>query len=128
MQISLIMLIGLLAKNAILIVEFAVERRAAGMGLLESAIEGAKARLRPILMTSFAFVFGLMPLMFSTGVGANGNKSIGTGAIGGMLFGVVFGVFVIPPLYVIFQGLQERLRRDKPKYEDDEDAENNNKK
>lgn len=124
MQISLIMLIGLLAKNAILIVEFAVERRAQGMGLLESAIEGAKARLRPILMTSFAFVFGLMPLMFSTGVGANGNRSIGTGAIGGMLFGVVLGVFVIPPLYVIFQGIQEKLRSNRPKYEDDDENEN----
>ena len=110
MQISMIMLIGLLSKNAILIVEFAVGRRAKGMGLLEAAIEGGKARLRPILMTSFAFVFGLLPLVFASGVGANGDRSIGTGAIGGMLFGTCLGVFVIPPLFVIFQGLQEKLR------------------
>ncbi|HEY0274110.1 MAG TPA: efflux RND transporter permease subunit, partial [Chitinophaga sp.] len=122
-QISLIMLIGLLAKNAILIVEFAVERRAKGMGLLESAIEGGKARLRPILMTSFAFVFGLMPLMFASGVGAKGNRSIGTGAIGGMLFGTLLGVFVIPTLFVIFQGLQEKVRGKKaPEEEDEEDG------
>jgi NodT family efflux transporter outer membrane factor (OMF) lipoprotein len=110
MQISMIMLIGLLSKNAILIVEFAVERRAKGMGLLEAAIEGGKARLRPILMTSFAFVFGLLPLVFASGVGANGDRSIGTGAIGGMLFGTCLGVFVIPTLFVIFQGLQEKVR------------------
>lgn len=109
LQISLIMLIGLLAKNAILIVEFALERRRAGMDLLQSAIEGAEARLRPILMTSFAFVFGLMPLVFSTGAGALGNKAIGTGAVGGMLVGTVFGVFFIPVLFIIFQHLQERI-------------------
>lgn len=113
MQISLIMLIGLLAKNAILIVEFAVERRRNGMSLIESATEGAKARLRPILMTSFAFVFGLMPLMFATGAGAYGNRSIGTGAIGGMLVGTVLGVFVIPGLFIIFQSLQEKIRANK---------------
>ena len=113
MQISLIMLIGLLAKNAILIVEFALERRRKGMSLIESATEGAKARLRPILMTSFAFVFGLMPLMFATGAGAYGNRSIGTGAIGGMLIGTVLGVFVIPGLFIIFQSLQERIRGNK---------------
>jgi len=110
MQISVIMLIGLLAKNAILIITFALERRKKGMTILESAIEGAKARLRPILMTSFAFVFGLMPLMFASGVGANGNKSIGTSAIGGMLFGTLLGVFVTPTLFVIFQTLQEKFR------------------
>ncbi|PYF77127.1 efflux RND transporter permease subunit [Pedobacter nutrimenti] len=113
MQISLIMLIGLLAKNAILMITFALERREKGMSILEAAIEGAKARLRPILMTSFAFVFGLMPLMFSTGVGANGNRSIGTGAIGGMLFGTLLGVFVVPSLFVIFQTLQEKARGSK---------------
>lgn len=113
MQISLIMLIGLLAKNAILIVEFAVERRRSGMSLIESATEGAKARLRPILMTSFAFVFGLMPLMFAEGAGAYGNRSIGTGAIGGMLVGTVLGVFVIPGLFIIFQSLQEKMRANK---------------
>lgn len=111
MQISMIMLIGLLSKNAILIVEFAVERRAQGMTLIQAAIEGGKARLRPILMTSFAFIFGLLPLIFSTGVGANGNRSIGTGAIGGMLFGTCLGVFVIPTLFIIFQGLQEKVKR-----------------
>ncbi len=120
MQISMIMLIGLLSKNAILIVEFAVERRAKGMGLLESAIAGGKVRLRPILMTSFAFVFGLMPLMFASGVGANGDRSIGTGAIGGMLFGTCLGVFVIPPLFVIFQGLQEKLGGKNKSYDDEE--------
>jgi HAE1 family hydrophobic/amphiphilic exporter-1 len=120
MQISMIMLIGLLSKNAILIVEFAVERRKKGMGLLEAAIEGGKARLRPILMTSFAFVFGLMPLIFSSGVGSNGDRSIGTGAIGGMLFGTCLGVFVIPTLFVIFQGLQEKLRGNN-KFHDDEE-------
>ncbi|GGB00834.1 efflux RND transporter permease subunit [Puia dinghuensis] len=118
MQISMIMLIGLLSKNAILIVEFAVERRAKGMGLLEAAIEGGKARLRPILMTSFAFIFGLLPLIFSSGVGANGNRSIGTGAIGGMLFGTCLGVFVIPTLFIIFQSLQEKVRKNK-KYDDE---------
>lgn len=113
MQISLIMLIGLLAKNAILIVEFALERRRKGMSLIDSATEGAKARLRPILMTSFAFIFGLMPLMFATGAGAYGNRSIGTGAIGGMLIGTVLGVFVIPGLFIIFQSLQEKIRVNK---------------
>lgn len=108
-QVALIMLIGLLAKNAILIVEFAIQRRRHGMDLLEAAIEGAKARLRPILMTSLAFIFGLLPLALSSGVGAVGNRSIGMGAVGGMLVGTIFGVFVIPILFVIFQGLQERI-------------------
>jgi HAE1 family hydrophobic/amphiphilic exporter-1 len=108
-QVALIMLIGLLAKNAILIVEFAIQRRRHGMSLVESAIEGAKARLRPILMTSFAFVFGLLPLALASGVGAVGNRSIGMGAVGGMLVGTVFGVFVIPVLFVIFQGIQEKI-------------------
>ncbi|ULQ52009.1 efflux RND transporter permease subunit [Flavihumibacter fluvii] len=109
LQITLIMLIGLLAKNGILIVEFAVNRREQGATIMQSAIDGAVARLRPILMTSFAFIFGLMPLMFSTGAGANGNRSIGTGAVGGMLIGTLFGVFVIPVLFIIFQTLQERI-------------------
>ena len=112
-QICMIMLIGLLAKNAILMVEFSLEKRHEGMDLLESALAGAKIRIRPILMTSLAFIFGLMPLMFSTGVGANGNKSIGIGSIGGMLFGTVLGIFVIPGLYVIFQGLQEKIKGNK---------------
>ena len=108
-QIALIMLIGLLSKNAILIVEFALQRRKHGMSILDSALDGAKARLRPILMTSFAFIFGLMPLALSTGIGAIGNRSIGMSAVGGMLIGTIFGVFVIPALYVIFQTLQERI-------------------
>src|SRR5690606_11198814 len=85
LQISLVMMVGLLAKNAILIVEFALERRRRGFSIIKSALEGSKARLRPILMTSFAFIFGLLPLMLATGAGAAGNRSIGTGAIGGML-------------------------------------------
>ena len=108
-QVALIMLIGLLAKNAILIVEFAIQRRRHGMDLMQSAIEGAKARLRPILMTSLAFIFGLLPLALASGVGAVGNRSIGMGAVGGMLIGTIFGVFVIPVLFVIFQSLQERI-------------------
>jgi hydrophobic/amphiphilic exporter-1 (mainly G- bacteria), HAE1 family len=108
-QITLIMLVGLLAKNAILIVEFAIERRRKGMPIIQSAIEGAEARLRPILMTSFAFIFGILPLMFSSGAGAAGNRSIGTGAVGGMLIGTLIGVFVIPTLFIVFQSLQERI-------------------
>lgn len=108
-QVALIMLIGLLAKNAILIVEFALQRRKDGMSLFESAIDGAHARLRPILMTSLAFIFGLMPLAFASGVGAVGNRSIGMGAVGGMVVGTIFGIFVIPVLFVIFQSLQERI-------------------
>ena len=108
-QVALIMLIGLLAKNAILIVEFAIQRRRQGMDLTQAAIEGAKARLRPILMTSLAFIFGLLPLALASGVGAVGNRSIGMGAVGGMLVGTILGVFVIPILFIIFQGLQERI-------------------
>jgi HAE1 family hydrophobic/amphiphilic exporter-1 len=108
-QITLIMLVGLLAKNAILIVEFALERRRAGMPLVQAALEGAVARLRPILMTSFAFIFGLIPLMLASGAGAIGNRSIGTGAVGGMLIGTLVGVFVIPILFIIFQSLHERI-------------------
>ncbi|MES2456679.1 MAG: efflux RND transporter permease subunit [Bacteroidota bacterium] len=113
-QITLIMLVGLLAKNAILIVEFAVDRRRKGMSIVNAAIEGATARLRPILMTSFAFILGLLPLMLSTGVGAAGNKSIGTGAVGGMLIGTIFGIFVIPALFIIFQTLQEKVSNKSP--------------
>jgi HAE1 family hydrophobic/amphiphilic exporter-1 len=109
LQISLVMLIGLLAKNAILIVEFAVLRRQAGQTLARAAVGGAVARLRPILMTSFAFIFGLLPLMLASGAGAYSNRSIGTGAVGGMLVGTLFGVFVVPVLFVLFQGLQERV-------------------
>ncbi len=109
LQITLIMLVGLLAKNAILIVEFALDRRKEGMPLVQAAIQGAEARLRPILMTSFAFIFGLLPLMLSSGAGAIGNRSIGTGAVGGMLIGTLLGVFVIPVLFIVFQSLQEKI-------------------
>jgi HAE1 family hydrophobic/amphiphilic exporter-1 len=108
-QISLIMLVGLLAKNAILIVEFALERRRHGMPIVQAALDGAQARLRPILMTSFAFILGLVPLMIASGAGATGNRSIGTAAVGGMLIGTLFGVFVIPVLFTIFQALQEKV-------------------
>ncbi|WP_417941095.1 efflux RND transporter permease subunit [Flavobacterium sp. RS13.1] len=122
LQISLIMLIGLLAKNGILIIEFALDRRKKGLPILQAAIEGAVARLRPILMTSFAFILGLVPLMFATGAGAVGNRSIGTGAVGGMLIGTILGVFVIPILFIIFQSLQERVSGPpKENYEDDDD-------
>ncbi|SHE72683.1 efflux RND transporter permease subunit [Pedobacter caeni] len=109
LQISLIMLIGLLAKNAILIVEFALMHRLSGRSIVQSAIYGAKARLRPILMTSFAFIFGLVPLMMATGAGALSNRSIGTAAVGGMLIGTLFGVFVIPVLFIIFQSAHEKI-------------------
>lgn len=109
-QIAMIMLIGLLAKNAILIVEFAVQRRHHGESLAMSAINAAKARLRPILMTSFAFIFGMLPLVFASGIGSAGNRSIGTGAAFGLLIGTFIGVLVIPVLYIIFQGIQERIK------------------
>jgi hydrophobic/amphiphilic exporter-1 (mainly G- bacteria), HAE1 family len=112
-QISLIMLIGLLSKNAILIVEFASTRRERGMSIFDAAAEGAKVRLRPILMTSIAFIIGIMPLTFSTGAGASGNKSIGFSAVGGMVFGTVLGVLVIPALFIIFQTIQEKLTKSK---------------
>lgn len=109
-QIALVMLVGLLAKNAILIVEFALQRRNHGDSIVKAAIDGAKARLRPILMTSFAFILGLMPLVFATGVGYIGNRSIGTGAAFGLLIGTILGIFVIPVLFVIFQNLQEKIK------------------
>lgn len=109
-QISLIMLIGLLAKNAILIVEFALDRRKMGMSITWAAVLGAGARLRPILMTSFAMIIGLLPMMFSFGVGANGNRSLGTAAVGGMFVGMICQIFVVPSLFVIFQAIQERFR------------------
>lgn len=112
-QISMVMLIGLLAKNAILIVEYAVQRRQQGQSIVEAAVNGAVARLRPILMTSFAFICGLLPLMFATGAGAIGNQSIGISAVGGMLIGTLIGVLIIPVLYILFQSLQERLSGNK---------------
>jgi len=110
-QISMIMLIGLLAKNAILIVEYAVQRRRQGMSIIEAAVNGAVARLRPILMTSFAFIIGLLPLMFATGAGATGNRSIGISAVGGMFIGTMIGILVVPSLYIIFQTLQDRISK-----------------
>ncbi|MBQ8098368.1 MAG: efflux RND transporter permease subunit [Bacteroidaceae bacterium] len=110
MQISLIMLIGLLAKNAILIVQFALERRQTGMAIKYSAILGAGARLRPILMTSLAMVIGLLPMMFAMGVGANGNRTLGAAAVGGMLIGMICQIFIVPALFVFFQYLQEKIK------------------
>ena len=121
MQISLIMLIGLLAKNAILIVQFALERRQTGMAISWSAVLGAAARLRPILMTSLAMVIGLLPMMFASGVGKNGNQTLGAAAVGGMLIGTILQIFVVPTLFVIFQSLQEKIRP--LKFEDEENAE-----
>ena len=115
MQIGLVMVIGLAAKNAILIVEFAVQRRHHGETLAMSAINAAKARLRPILMTSFAFIFGMLPLVFASGIGKVGNQSIGTGAAAGLLIGTFFGLIAIPVLYVIFQWLQEKIKPIKEK-------------
>ncbi|MDQ2658643.1 MAG: efflux RND transporter permease subunit [Bacteroidota bacterium] len=112
-QIAMIMLIGLLAKNAILIVEFGIQRRKAGYSIIDAAFEGARVRLRPILMTSFAFIIGLLPLVFSGGIGAEGNRSIGTGAVGGLLVGTIIGVFIVPILYILFQWLQEKVSRKK---------------
>ena len=121
MQISLIMLIGLLAKNAILIVQFALERRETGMAITWSAVLGAAARLRPILMTSLAMVIGLLPMMFASGVGKNGNQTLGAAAVGGMLIGTILQLFVVPTLFVIFQTLQEKISP--LKFEDEENAE-----
>jgi len=116
-QVGLVMLVGLLGKNAVLIVEFAMQKQHEGATVLEAAIEGAKVRFRPILMTSFAFIAGLIPLILSHGAGAIGNKTIGASALGGMLFGTIFGVIVIPGLYYIFAKLAEG--RQLIKYEDD---------
>lgn len=109
LQIALIMLIGLLAKNAILIVEFALDRRKTGMSIVKAAVAGAVARLRPILMTSLAMIIGLLPMMFAHGAGKNGNQALGSGAIGGMLIGMVLQVLVVPALFIAFQALQEKL-------------------
>jgi len=113
-QVGLVMLVGLLGKNAVLIVEFAMQKQKEGLTVLEAAIEGAKVRFRPILMTSFAFIAGLIPLIISHGAGAIGNKTIGSCALGGMLFGTIFGVIIVPGLYYIFGSLAEgkKLIRD----------------
>lgn len=120
LQIALIMLIGLLAKNAILIVEFALDRRKTGMGVSKAAMQGAIARLRPILMTSLAMIIGLLPLMFAHGAGANGNQALGTGAVGGMLVGMICQVLVVPALFVAFQKLQEKVSP--PKWNDTDNS------
>jgi multidrug efflux pump subunit AcrB len=109
LQIALIMLIGLLAKNAILIVEFALERRRGGMSIFNAAVAGAEARLRPILMTSLALIIGLLPMMFASGVGANGNRALGVGSVGGMLIGMILQIFIVPAMFVAFQFLQEKF-------------------
>ena len=109
LQIALIMLIGLLAKNAILIVDFALDRRKTGMGITKAAIAGAVARLRPILMTSLAMIIGLLPMMFAHGAGKNGNQALGSGAIGGMLIGMILQVLIVPALFIVFQTIQEKI-------------------
>ena len=108
-QVAMVMLIGLLGKNAILIVEFAIMRRKQGLSIVQAAIEGASERFRPILMTSFAFVAGLIPLMMASGAGAIGNRTIGAAAAGGMLAGTFFGVLLIPGLFVVFAKIHERF-------------------
>ena len=110
LQTGVIMLIGLLAKTAILITEYAIERRRKGMGIVESAYSAAQVRLRPILMTVLTMIFGMLPLMFSSGAGANGNSSLGTGVVGGMLIGTLALLFVVPVFYIIFEYLQEKVR------------------
>jgi HAE1 family hydrophobic/amphiphilic exporter-1 len=122
-QVSLVMLIGLLGKNAILIVEMAAQRQKEGLSILRAAIEGAVSRLRPILMTSFAFIAGLIPLCIASGAGALGNRSIGTAAAGGMLIGTIFGVIIIPGLYVLFATLGEKLKSKPPQLVEAEDTE-----
>jgi HAE1 family hydrophobic/amphiphilic exporter-1 len=107
-QVAVIMLIGLLGKNAVLIVEFAVQKHKAGSSVLNAAIEGAAVRFRPILMTSFAFIAGLIPLVFASGPGAIGNRTIGTAAAGGMLLGTIFGVVLVPGLYYVFAKISEK--------------------
>lgn len=123
MQIALIMLMGLLAKNAILIVEFALDRRKMGMSITWAAVLGAGARLRPILMTSLAMIVGLLPLMFASGAGANGNRTLGTSAIGGMLIGMILQIFIVPALFVVFQYLQEKIKPMEWEDVDNSDAE-----
>lgn len=116
-QVAMVMLIGLLGKNAVLIIEFAVQKRLEGLTVLQAAIQGASMRFRPILMTSFAFIAGLIPLVIATGPGAIGNRTIGTAAAGGMLIGTVFGLFIIPGLYYVFGTVAEKMKM--AKYEDE---------
>ena len=118
LQTGLIMLIGLLAKTAILITEYAGERRKSGMTLKQAAVGAAKARLRPILMTALTMIFGMLPLMFASGVGANGNSTLGTGAVGGMVVGTLTLLFLVPALWMVFQKIQERFSPVEPKNPD----------
>ena len=117
------MLIGLLAKTAILLTEYASERRRHGMTITQAAISAAQVRLRPILMTSLTMIFGMLPMMFSSGVGANGNISIGVGAVGGMLIGMILQIFIVPALFVAFQYLQEKFKPMEWEDVDNSDAE-----
>jgi HAE1 family hydrophobic/amphiphilic exporter-1 len=129
-QVAIVMLIGLLGKNAVLIVEFAVQRHRSGSTVFQSAVDGAAVRLRPILMTSFAFIAGLIPLVIATGPGAVGNRTIGAAAAGGMLFGTIFGVLIVPGLYYIFGRISERHLLVKNEEENPltEEIDNNNEK
>ena len=115
LQIGLLMLIGLLAKTAILLTEFASQKRAEGMSIPLAAMSAAKARLRPILMTSLTMIFGMLPLMFATGVGANGNISIGVGTVGGMFIGTLALIIVVPALFIVFQNIEEKVMPDRSK-------------
>jgi multidrug efflux pump subunit AcrB len=115
LQIGLLMLIGLLSKTAILLTEYASQKRAEGMSISQAAMSAAKVRLRPILMTSLTMIFGMLPLMFASGVGANGNISIGVGTVGGMLIGTLALVIVVPALFIVFQYIEERVMPSKSK-------------
>jgi multidrug efflux pump subunit AcrB len=119
LQIGLLMLIGLLAKTAILLTEYASQKRAEGMSITMAAMAAAKARIRPILMTSLTMIFGMLPLMFASGVGANGNQSIGVGTVGGMLIGTIALLIVVPALFIVFQWIEEKVMPNRRKEKED---------